>query len=448
MLTISENLLSQTFGASDPIDESNIPFKNTENTVYSGGYLGVWYPNNTFPMLIDSSVMTASAIIGDTLYAQKPEFTGNSIYASSNIIKYKINTYGGGSWTNGRSMPKPRIGGSMTACNGKLYYIGGDSINVELLGTNTVYEYNPANGIWTSKAPMPLKLNTHNAVCWGDSVIFVIGGPFAGSETNLNVFYYRPSTNTWGTITNSLPSGQGRRTFAMGIDQNKIIIAGGYNSNYLKSTYVGTIGDNASQITWTSAPNLPTLHGYGLSRAGGTASNGYFFVVGGSYSGGTEQWVNSDSTFIYEFASNSWVNVVDNKPNRGYNISNAVVSRVEDGDTIHIYVVGNYTGMNGGSKVFDALKFKDNILAINKDKENQVFSIYPNPTKGLLNIHLFQPSTSETFLEIYNIQGNLLYKNNHILENQQIDLSSLAKGLYFIKIQNKAFIKTEKIILN
>lgn len=447
MLIFSKNILSQNYGASDPIDNNNILYKNIENTVYSGGYLGVWYSLNTFPLLPDSTVFAASAIIGDTIYAQKPEFTGNSIYASSNIIKYKINTYGGGSWVNGRSMPKPRVGGSLTACNGKLYYIGGDSVNIELGGTNTVFEYNPTTGIWTTKAPMPLKLTAHSAVCWGDSVIFVIGGPFTGSETNLNVFYYRPSTNTWGTIVNSLPSAQGRRTFAMGIYQNKIIISGGYNSNYLKSTYVGTIGTNASQITWQSAPDIPTLHGYGLSRTGGTACNGYFFVVGGSYSGGTGQWVNSDSTHIFEISTNSWVNVVDNKPNRGYNISNSVVSRMEAGDTMQIYVVGNYTGMNGGSRSFNVLKFKDNIVNVKKDKLNQIFSIYPNPTKGTLKIHLFQTISFDSSIEIFNLQGKTIYKIINPLIDNEIDLSSFPKGIYFIKLQNQNTIEAKKIIL-
>lgn len=356
LLILCSNSFSQNL-EEDPI-EVNYVTTNSKSILVDLDTIGSWYPANTFPLLTDSTIYPAAAIIGDTIYVQKPEWTGTTNYASSNIIKYKINHYGGGSWTNGASMPKARIAGSMTACNGKLYYIGGDSVTFTSGGSrmsNTVFEYNPSTGVWTTKATMPVKLTTHGAVCWGDSVIFVIGGPNNNSGTNLNVYYYRPASDSWGTITNSLPTGQGRRTFSIGIYQNKIIIAGGYNTAYLKSTYIGTIGTDASQLTWTIGPDLPLATQYtGLARAGGTVSNGKFFVVAGQYSSGYR----SDSTLVYDFASNSWVTVIDNKPFYGDNIFNGVVSRIETTDTIQVYVPGLYRGATiGGTRIFDVLQY-------------------------------------------------------------------------------------------
>jgi len=52
--------------------------KNTKAPLNASDTLGVWYPNNTFPLLLDSTIYAASAIIGDTIYVQKPEWTGNT----------------------------------------------------------------------------------------------------------------------------------------------------------------------------------------------------------------------------------------------------------------------------------------------------------------------------------------------------------------------------------
>jgi hypothetical protein len=441
----SSQVVSQNTGETDSPD-INLANSGSSLFPYSKAITAGWYPANTFPLLPDSTIYPAAAIIGDTIYVQKPEWTGSSTYASSNVIKYRINRYGGGGWSNAASLPLAKVGGSMTACNGKLYFIGGDNSNITLTGTNTVYEYSPATGVWTTKAPMPAALAAHSSVCWGDSVIFVIGGPYNSSATNLNVYFYRPASNTWGTITNSLPSGQGRRTFSAGIYQNKIIIGGGYGSVWLKNVFVGTIGSNASQITWVAAPDLPIAASYtGLARAGGTAVNDFFFVVAGQYSSGFR----SDSTLIYQFSTNSWVSVIDNKPFNGDNIFNGVVSRIELNDTIQVYSPGIYRGATiGGTRVFDVFKFKftpDGISVFDKQPQLKLF---PNPSSGIININTGQQSFSAYTMEIINNQGQIVYSSNVTKEDMQIELGDLPKGIYIIKIQNAYILKTQKLILN
>jgi len=62
------------------------------------------------------------------------------------------------------------------------------------------------------------------------------------------------------------------------------------------------------------------------------------------------------------------------------------------------------------------------------------FSIYPNPTNGLVFIN----TTSlliNTSIEIYDISGRVIL--SHFMEelNDQINLSDLSNGIYFIKIK-------------
>ncbi len=301
---------------------------------------GNWCPTGTYPNLPAATYFQEARWLGDTLYVHTPSTTGGP---TTTIIKYT----NGGSWTTGVPLPVALTGGAMTVCAGKLYFLGGGTTSITTGPVNTVYEYNPATGSWTTKAPMPVALTGHGAVSWGDSVIFVVGGPYTGSATNLNVHYYRIATNTWGTITNSLPAGQGRRTFGLGISGNKIIMSAGFNTAFLKSTYIGTIGANASLITWTAGPAVPTIY-TGLSRPGANAIDKYFFLVCGERGGPGGYY---DTTHVFDVQLEQWVDLVNNKPIKMSNIFNAVATRLH-GDTIKVYVPGGYgnaTGSGTGS---------------------------------------------------------------------------------------------------
>jgi len=70
--------------------------------------------------------------------------------------------------------------------------------------------------------------------------------------------------------------------------------------------------------------------------------------------------------------------------------------------------------------------------------------IFPNPTSGNLNI-VSSTSVLEQ-LQMFDITGKMLINKFDIQENQiSLDVSQLAKGIYFLNVNNKA---TKKIIIN
>ena len=72
------------------------------------------------------------------------------------------------------------------------------------------------------------------------------------------------------------------------------------------------------------------------------------------------------------------------------------------------------------------------IVYVELDAEYQTTSIFPNPTKGQLQIIGTAPIQS---MEVYNAVGKLyLAEPGASLENTAIDVSGLASGLYFIKV--------------
>jgi hypothetical protein len=78
-----------------------------------------------------------------------------------------------------------------------------------------------------------------------------------------------------------------------------------------------------------------------------------------------------------------------------------------------------------------------------EENTTALFSIYPNPTKGILNI---SSTISIAEISIYNNLGQLLFTSE---ETNQIDISTLDKGIYFVKIKcENGQIETKKIIKN
>ncbi|MEP0265969.1 T9SS type A sorting domain-containing protein [Dokdonia sp.] len=81
-----------------------------------------------------------------------------------------------------------------------------------------------------------------------------------------------------------------------------------------------------------------------------------------------------------------------------------------------------------------------------KESSNKQIAIYPNPTTDILHIELLDSSNQIKSIELFNIQGQLVWKNETI-KDQYINISDLKKGIYFINIQtNNQDLIIKKII--
>jgi N-acetylneuraminic acid mutarotase len=400
-----------------------------------------WCPLAKYPSLPAATYFEESTWIGDTLYVHAPSSAGA---ASTTVYKW---TYGAASWSTGVPCLTAVIGASLTTCNNKMYLIGGGTSAVTTGSTN-VQEYNPATGTWTAKAPLPLALAAHGSVCWGDSVIFVVGGPYSSSASNLNVYYYRPATDSWGTISNSLPSGQGRRTFALGICGNKIIMSCGYNTVYLNSTYVGTIGSNASSITWAVAPVLP---GPALSRPAGIGYENRFYVSGGDTN---TTAVKNDKVYIFNTATNSWVGTILSNPNPVSNMMNGLTAKCIS-DTIRLFQPGGYNASSVGTANF-VITGCGTVTGIstnqNLPKQYSLSQNYPNPFNPVTKISYELPKSGLVTLKIYDVLGKEVVTLVNEVKNAgsySVDFNgaSLSSGVYFYRLESNGFVSIKKMML-
>lgn len=83
------------------------------------------------------------------------------------------------------------------------------------------------------------------------------------------------------------------------------------------------------------------------------------------------------------------------------------------------------------------------------DLENASIKLHPNPTTGL--IYVTNSGTDEPFrLEIYTTEGKQVYTSEglNLNGNEPIDLSNLARGVYFVKISTRENQFQEKVVLH
>lgn len=93
------------------------------------------------------------------------------------------------------------------------------------------------------------------------------------------------------------------------------------------------------------------------------------------------------------------------------------------------------------------LKSVDEVVGISENKIVN-FSIYPNPSNGILN--LSDNTASITKVEINNILGQVFFKEQYYNQNTiEIDISNYPTGTYLVKIRDaKANTSTVKLIKN
>ena len=84
-------------------------------------------------------------------------------------------------------------------------------------------------------------------------------------------------------------------------------------------------------------------------------------------------------------------------------------------------------------------KFQGGFLTINEVSEEVMVNVYPNPTSEYVNV-VTNRTSNVTLVDNF---GRVLYTNS-VSGSQQIDLSNLNNGIYFVKVDNQS----KKLILN
>jgi uncharacterized repeat protein (TIGR01451 family) len=80
--------------------------------------------------------------------------------------------------------------------------------------------------------------------------------------------------------------------------------------------------------------------------------------------------------------------------------------------------------------------------------ENDTFEYYPNPTSDIVTFNLKNTSATIDSIEVMDVLGKRLLTKTNNYSNASIDLSSLSKGMYLVKVRAAGQEKTIKIVKN
>jgi len=87
--------------------------------------------------------------------------------------------------------------------------------------------------------------------------------------------------------------------------------------------------------------------------------------------------------------------------------------------------------------------------SINNTLNNVNINIYPNPSNGQFTLAI-AGMTGEFDMAIINLAGQVVYTNTLTATmnfNTKVDVRTLAKGVYYIKLSNNDGVKTSKLII-
>ncbi|AOW19528.1 hypothetical protein LPB138_02025 [Urechidicola croceus] len=107
------------------------------------------------------------------------------------------------------------------------------------------------------------------------------------------------------------------------------------------------------------------------------------------------------------------------------------------------FIVTDSSGNIGSVEI--TITIIDSSLGIDDYELSSKISIYPNPTRGLLNIKIANLSSDYT-IEIFNIQGKVVLSKSMKQSEETVNIENLPTGVYLLKTQINDKVYTQKII--
>ena len=82
-----------------------------------------------------------------------------------------------------------------------------------------------------------------------------------------------------------------------------------------------------------------------------------------------------------------------------------------------------------------------------EDNEKVLFSLYPNPSSGLITLNLVSGLSGNC--EVYDLRGQLIFKSIISERTINIDLSSFPASMYIVKVSSEdgSMIAHEKVLI-
>lgn len=212
--------------------------------------------------------------------------------------------------------------------------------------------------------------------------------------------------------------------------------ANGTGGDWIKNVSVNTINNTSDKSSYTDFTNFST------DLNGGTE---YTLEVTLNYHWDVDKcgaWIDYNQNS--EFETEEFIDIpIFNNSAHIYQTKFTVPENAKTGNTrMRVRAVYNNSMVPCNSAFGEVEDYTVNIktiTSVSKEKlVQQKLKVYPNPTSSILNIELLEFANKPAVLHIYNVKGDLIYKEQLGFEKStKITTSSYIPGLYFIKVTNE-----------
>ncbi len=241
------------------------------------------------------------------------------------------------SWSSGALMPTARYLATAVAVNGKIYVMGGRTIDSMGSGgpvkVNEIYD--PSTDTWSTGASMPAAIRGH-AACAYNGKIYVFGGNTGSYQKTVRI--YDPSADSWST-GQDMPN---KRAYGVAVYVSsvaRIYYIGGDNGGSTSSKYYGTaITYDPSSDTWDSG-SVSMIDKVSFPGAVFDPTTGKIYIFSGT---------NWDTANKRDDGVSSVVQVLDTASNTFTQLPNLPPSPISRADSSAGYVDGNIYLIGGG----------------------------------------------------------------------------------------------------
>jgi hypothetical protein len=299
--------------------------------------------------------------------------------------------------------------------NGKILIVGGYDGTINL---NSCELFDPTTNTWESVSSLNTGRSSHTATLLNDGRVLVTGGfnPDANFQV-ISTEIYDPTSNSW-SYGPDMAAGRNQHAACLLPDGNVLISGGEAFTGQVPYAFEGLTSVeifNSSTNSFTSANSLPT----GLSFHEQVVIGNYVMTIAGKektdYFDGNFTFLNG-KTYLYDIESDSWTLSELITDGRLYFSANKLSDN-------RILVCG------GGS---NTVEIYESSLNVNLLERKEFVSVFPNPSKDILNI---KSNNSEIYeLKIKDLSGRTL--NNLKISNSginKLDVSTFSAGIYLIE---------------
>ena len=376
---------------------------------------------------------------------------------------------------------RPQEGNTFTPDPNKTYYIDSKVHNLRL-ATNGSSEEPYTTSTTTTGEDVRWKFVAKSNGNW--HIQRAAGGTKPRLRSDGSEFADMQGTSFSGSLT--------YYNFRQGATTNTHLITlpdGPENHKRLQITPEGAVkmvsqGSKGSWVSFTitEANNSNLVHikkrnatGFAIDGMGGGVNGQNIHLWGANQNNANQQWIEIDrGNGYYSYQKQGTNFCIDggrdgaNKQNVflwqcGNNNQNQHWQKVATSGGAYKLIKRNASGyaLNGGSNgtngqnvnLFNSSNTSQNLQWIitpvgaakaSELPENKTITILPNPVTNAITIQ----SAEGAVLRIYDIHGKEVLIQNIVSNKQSIDMSTFAKGLYYIKINESTTVTTQKIIKN